>query len=89
MTSLNGYLESKKSEPFVIQFAKDALLNSVKNLHQVSTSEHIVTIAWDHPIHKGSGYTVSYRPEYMTDHFAITENITGTSLTGNSSFFKL
>lgn len=84
MTSLNGYLESKKSEPFVIQFARDALLNPVNNLHEVSSTEHTITIAWDHPSHRGSGYTVSYHPAYMSDHFAVIENVTGTSVTAKN-----
>lgn len=83
MTSLNRYLESKKSEPYVIQFARDAMLSPVRNLHEVSTTERIATIAWDHSIHKGNGYIVSYRPEYMSDHFVTTETVTGTSFTGN------
>ena len=86
MTSLNGYLESRKSDPFVIQFAREALLSPVRNLRKASTSEHGITVTWDPPIHKGSGYTVSYHPTYMSDHFAITKNVTVTSAAGNFSF---
>lgn len=82
MTSLNGYLESRKSDPFVIQFAKEALLSPVRNLRKVSATEHAVTIAWDLPTHKGSGYTVSYHPTYMSDHFSVKINVTVTSATG-------
>lgn len=86
MTSLNGYLESRKSDPFVIQFAREALLSPVRNLRKVSATEHAVTITWDLPTHKGSGFTVSYHPTYMSDHFAVIVNVTVTSATGNFSF---
>lgn len=87
MTSLNGYLESRKSDPFVIQFAREALLSPVRNLRKVSATEHAITITWDPSIHKGSGYTVSYHPTYMSDHFAVTVNVTVTSATGIFLFF--
>ncbi|GFQ87122.1 sortilin-related receptor [Trichonephila clavata] len=81
MTSFNRKLESKKSDPYVIDFAKDSVLSPVNNLTLISVTSSEATIAWDHSSHRGSGYSVIYRPSYITDKFAIVQNTTGDRIT--------
>ncbi|GIY59173.1 sortilin-related receptor, partial [Caerostris extrusa] len=81
MTAFNRKLESKKSEPFVIDFAKDSVLSPVTNLHSLSVTSSEATIIWNHADHKGSGYTVIYRPNYITETFASIEKTNGNTIT--------
>lgn len=82
MTSLNRNLESIKSEPIMIDFAKDSVLTPITNLHEVSSTSNVVTIAWDHSVLKGSGYRIVYRPDYITERFALVTNTSESSITG-------
>ncbi|GIX83580.1 sortilin-related receptor, partial [Caerostris extrusa] len=44
MMTFNRKLESKKSDPFVIDFAKDSVLSPVTNLHSLSTNGNTITV---------------------------------------------
>ncbi|XP_054719384.1 sortilin-related receptor-like [Uloborus diversus] len=82
MTSLNRNLESRKSETVSILFGNEAVLNPVQHLRTVSCTESKCSIAWDHPFeHQGSGYSVTYRPEYLGLRSFREVNTTNTNLT--------
>ncbi|KAG8190914.1 hypothetical protein JTE90_014395 [Oedothorax gibbosus] len=81
MTSLNQNLESRKSVPVTIDFAKGAVMTPVTNLKEIYSTASAIKISWNHATQKGQGYHVQYRPDYIGERFALIENTVGTEMT--------